>query len=39
VLLCKYRYGDRIREDEIGGAFGKYGRNLKLMQSFGVKYA
>ena len=39
VLPSKYHYGERIREEEKGGACGKYGRNLKCIQSFGAKYA
>jgi hypothetical protein len=37
VLPSKYYYGDGIREDETGGAYGEYGRNLKCIQSFGAK--
>jgi len=36
-MPTKYYYGDRIREDETGGAFVKFGRKLKCIQSFGAK--
>jgi hypothetical protein len=38
VLLTKYHYGDRVREVETSGVLGKYGRDLKCIQSFCEKY-
>jgi hypothetical protein len=38
VLLTKYHYGDRVREVETSGVFGKNGRDLKCARSFDETY-
>jgi len=35
LLLTDYYLGDKIKEDEMGRAYGTHGGEKKFMQSFG----
>ena len=37
LLLTKYHSGEKIKKDEMGGECGTYGREDKLIRSFGPK--